>query len=291
MMYRGILMPFSSDGDGDRLHLRRHQLEGDGRRRHPGDADRSSRRCAEGRARPPRRRRSGPMGRARCDDRGPRRATDRSLGARLATARTQRRRGRRDRGPQPQRAYTMRWARPTRLRWPPPPIPTATKPSRAASGMTVQARAPMTAIAKLVFGATADKARLTEYAAVLAHAARTGVPGDALDAISGRDRRRDEGAGRRRTRARRAGHADAAAPDHDRPGRSQAGAGNSPACRSSASEGYVLLLGRIAGDDSRNRRRRDRDRTAGHGPSAAPPNSRARLCCTATSLEKLSRPA
>jgi hypothetical protein len=39
-------------------------------------------------------------------------------------------------------------------------------------GIVVQARAPMTAVAKLVFGANYDKARLTEYAAALSYAAR-----------------------------------------------------------------------------------------------------------------------
>ena len=45
----------------------------------------------------------------------------------------------------------------------------------ADAGLTVQARAPMTPIAKLVFGADYDKTRLTEFAAVLAFARRTGV--------------------------------------------------------------------------------------------------------------------
>ncbi len=40
------------------------------------------------------------------------------------------------------------------------------------NGLTVQARAPMTPIVKLVFGIDYDKTRLTEYAAVLAHAHR-----------------------------------------------------------------------------------------------------------------------
>lgn len=44
-----------------------------------------------------------------------------------------------------------------------------------ACGIQVQARAPMTAVAKLVFGADYDKARLTEYAAALSFAARQGV--------------------------------------------------------------------------------------------------------------------
>jgi len=40
------------------------------------------------------------------------------------------------------------------------------------SGIKAQARAPMTPIVKLIFGAHYDKARVTEFAAVLAHAAR-----------------------------------------------------------------------------------------------------------------------
>jgi hypothetical protein len=43
------------------------------------------------------------------------------------------------------------------------------------SGISVQARAPMTAVAKLVFGVDYDKARLTEYAAALSYGARQGV--------------------------------------------------------------------------------------------------------------------
>jgi hypothetical protein len=46
----------------------------------------------------------------------------------------------------------------------------------ADAGIKAQARAPMTAVAKLVFGAGHDKARLTEYAAVLAWAAEEQVP-------------------------------------------------------------------------------------------------------------------
>lgn len=42
----------------------------------------------------------------------------------------------------------------------------------ADSGLTVQERAPMTPIVKLVFGADYDKTRLTEYAAALSHAHR-----------------------------------------------------------------------------------------------------------------------
>ena len=45
----------------------------------------------------------------------------------------------------------------------------------AESGLTVQDRAPMTPVVKLVFGADYDKTRLTEYAAVLTHAHRVGI--------------------------------------------------------------------------------------------------------------------
>jgi hypothetical protein len=45
----------------------------------------------------------------------------------------------------------------------------------AESGLTMQDRAPMTPVVKLVFGPDYDKTRLTEYAAVLAHAHRLGL--------------------------------------------------------------------------------------------------------------------
>ena len=48
------------------------------------------------------------------------------------------------------------------------------------AAIKVQARAPMTAVAKLVFGVGCDKARLTEYAAVLSWAAREGVAAGGL---------------------------------------------------------------------------------------------------------------
>lgn len=46
-----------------------------------------------------------------------------------------------------------------------------------------QARAPMTAAAKLVFGVGYDKTRLTEFAAVMSHARRNDVPEGGLDAF------------------------------------------------------------------------------------------------------------
>lgn len=48
------------------------------------------------------------------------------------------------------------------------------------SGLSVQERAPMTPIVKLVFGVDYDKTRLTEYAAVLAHAHRLEIERGAL---------------------------------------------------------------------------------------------------------------
>jgi hypothetical protein len=48
------------------------------------------------------------------------------------------------------------------------------------SGLSVQDRAPMTPIVKLVFGSDYDKTRLTEYAAVLNHAHRLGLERGAL---------------------------------------------------------------------------------------------------------------
>ncbi|WP_435199781.1 PAS domain-containing protein [Qipengyuania sp. 902] len=48
------------------------------------------------------------------------------------------------------------------------------------NGLTVQDRAPMTPVVKLVFGADYDKTRLTEYAAVLSHAHRLNVERGAL---------------------------------------------------------------------------------------------------------------
>ena len=48
------------------------------------------------------------------------------------------------------------------------------------AGLKAQARAPMTPIIKLIFGADYDKARITEFAAVLSHAARQGLESGAL---------------------------------------------------------------------------------------------------------------
>jgi hypothetical protein len=50
----------------------------------------------------------------------------------------------------------------------------------ADQGIRAQARAPMTAVAKLVFGADYDKTRLTEFAAVLSHGHRLGMASGGL---------------------------------------------------------------------------------------------------------------
>ncbi|MBO9713326.1 hypothetical protein [Sphingomonas sp.] len=49
------------------------------------------------------------------------------------------------------------------------------------NGLRAQARAPMTPCVKLVFGAGYDKTRVTEFAAVLTHAQRNAVPEGGLD--------------------------------------------------------------------------------------------------------------
>jgi hypothetical protein len=51
------------------------------------------------------------------------------------------------------------------------------------AGITLQLRAPMTPIVKLIFGIDYDKTRLTEYAAVLSHARRIGVGRGGLGAF------------------------------------------------------------------------------------------------------------
>jgi hypothetical protein len=55
----------------------------------------------------------------------------------------------------------------------------------AESGLTMQERAPMTPVVKLVFGHDYDKTRLTEYAAVLTHAHRLGLERGTLSRFLG----------------------------------------------------------------------------------------------------------
>lgn len=56
----------------------------------------------------------------------------------------------------------------------------------ADAGLVMQQRAPMTPVVKLVFGADYDKTRLTEYAAALLHAQRVGLGRGQLAAYLGR---------------------------------------------------------------------------------------------------------
>ncbi|MBB5716432.1 PAS domain-containing protein [Sphingomonas aerophila] len=53
----------------------------------------------------------------------------------------------------------------------------------ADAGVTIQARAPLTPVVKLVFGADYDKTRLTEFAAVLSHARRHDIGAGGLGAF------------------------------------------------------------------------------------------------------------
>jgi hypothetical protein len=61
--------------------------------------------------------------------------------------------------------------------------PEACRALLAEAGITAQARAPLTPIVKLVFGAGYDKTRVTEFAAVLAHARAQGVGEGELGAM------------------------------------------------------------------------------------------------------------
>ena len=116
---------------------------------------------------------------------------------------------------------------------------------RVAAGVTVQARAPMTAIAKLVFGAATDKARLTEFAAALSHAAREGVPAGTFAQYLAAT----EGGMKAIVAAERAWRGSARVPAAPRTDALDA----RPALATvhlpvDVSEGYVLLLGRVVGD-------------------------------------------
>ena len=79
----------------------------------------------------------------------------------------------------------------------------------ASEGLTVQARAPMTPIVKLVFGADYDKTRVTEYAAALSFARREGVARGEMTAFL----EAFEGGLKGIVRAERARRTPAAAPD------------------------------------------------------------------------------
>lgn len=115
----------------------------------------------------------------------------------------------------------------------------------ADTGITVQARAPMTAIAKLVFGADADKARLTEFAAVLSHAQRIGVPADTLAQYLGAAEGGMKGVVAAERAARRGPVIAKTAPTAKVDAKPALATVRVPV---DTPAGYVLLLGRIAGD-------------------------------------------
>ena len=115
----------------------------------------------------------------------------------------------------------------------------------ADTGITVQARAPMTAIAKLVFGADADKARLTEFAAVLSHAQRVGVPADALAQYLRAAEGGMKGVVAAERDARRTPAKPKVVPTKKVDAKPALATVHVPV---DTPAGYVLLLGRIAGD-------------------------------------------
>ncbi|HVI98851.1 MAG TPA: hypothetical protein VM657_07285 [Sphingomonas sp.] len=117
----------------------------------------------------------------------------------------------------------------------------------AEAGIKPQARAPMTPIVKLVFGKDYDKTRLTEFATVLAHAARHEVAAGALPDLLDRA----EGGIKGIVQAERAARRPAVRPDPT--GRAVARLAERAPIASIAIETqavtgeYVLLLARAAG--------------------------------------------
>ena len=98
----------------------------------------------------------------------------------------------------PARRSTRRSAGPTTSRSPPPRRRPSSTSCVADSGLTMQDRAPMTPVVKLVFGADYDKTRLTEYAAALTHAHRLELPRGTLGDYLARGRGRPQGRGQGR---------------------------------------------------------------------------------------------
>jgi hypothetical protein len=118
----------------------------------------------------------------------------------------------------------------------------------AEAGITAQARAPMTPIVKLVFGADYDKTRITEFAAVLAEARRQGVGHGALVAFLDAA----EGGIKGIVKAARAARRPATSPSRTQ--RARAALDSRPALASvalpveAAAGDYVTLLARATGD-------------------------------------------
>ena len=85
------------------------------------------------------------------------------------------------------------------------------------SGLTVQDRAPMTPVVKLVFGADYDKTRLTEFATALSHAQRLSLPQGALGEYLRAAPGGLKGVVTEERRLKREDSGQAAAPLHDAP--------------------------------------------------------------------------
>ncbi|MFS0736665.1 hypothetical protein ABC347_06415 [Sphingomonas sp. 1P06PA] len=114
------------------------------------------------------------------------------------------------------------------------------------AGLKPQARAPMTPIVKLVFGLDYDKTRLTEFAAALAHGRRLGLPREGLAALL----ERQPGGLKGVVAAERAARRPDSVPDRDAAARACLRDAPALARISHASTGseFVLYLGRRTGD-------------------------------------------
>jgi hypothetical protein len=122
----------------------------------------------------------------------------------------------------------------------------------ADNGLSVQDRAPMTPIVKLIFGAGYDKTRLTEFAAALDYAHRNVVPLGALAELLGNHAGGLKGivqAERRARKVEKGGHVAPAAPADPRP-RLRAARARDLAEFAEGSEEFVVLVARRAGDGS-----------------------------------------
>ena len=114
------------------------------------------------------------------------------------------------------------------------------------AGIRMQARAPMTAIAKLVFGVTYDKTRLTEYATAMAAAAEARLELGAMTDWLGQQPGGLKGVVKAAREARRAARPATQRPD-PRAGLRRAAEVPLAALRA-GSEEFVLLVARATGD-------------------------------------------
>lgn len=116
----------------------------------------------------------------------------------------------------------------------------------ASEGLTVQARAPMTPIVKLVFGASYDKTRLTEYAAALSYACAGKIGRGAFAAYL----EQYEGGLKAIVRAERARRAPTPKPDRGEAARAtlRAAPPKAEIAFETGDEEFVLLVARRAGE-------------------------------------------